>query len=179
MTVFWNTSGKKCILWVSVVIISAPRTCNLFFQWLISGIDNNHINGLHLFWDSFVWFCQQISCGAKYFPLLSKASWSMISSCYSILFSNLKQKNNIIRRFISNQMGPMYIKIPYTCFVPDHFVSKILKHPIFWKMYVFENLITQVAKAKDTFFEVLLFSRGDTECILSTTDRTSWNHHLT
>ena len=31
-----------------------------------------------------------------YFPLLSKALWSKINSCYIILFSNLKQKNTTL-----------------------------------------------------------------------------------
>ena len=58
-----------------------------FFEFLVSVINHYHINGLHLFWDSFEWFCLQISWDAKYFPLLSEAWWSMINSCYSIQFS--------------------------------------------------------------------------------------------
>ena len=44
------------------------------------------------------------------FPLLSKALRWRINSCYSILFSNLKQKtyNIIISRVISSHLGPMY-----------------------------------------------------------------------
>ena len=50
-----------------IVIISVSKTCNLFFEFLVSVID--HINGLHLFWDSLEWFCLQISSDAKYFFL--------------------------------------------------------------------------------------------------------------
>ena len=46
------------------------------------------------------------------FPLLSKAWWSRINSCYCILFSNLKQKEHtvIISWLINSLMGPMYIQ---------------------------------------------------------------------
>ena len=53
-----------------ITIISASRTCNLFFQFLLSVINHYHINGLHLFWDSFKWFCLQISSDGKYFSSL-------------------------------------------------------------------------------------------------------------
>ena len=76
-----------------LIVISASRTCNLFEFLLL--VINHYINGLHLFWDSFDWFCLQISSDAKYFfLLLSKALCWKINSCYSILFSNLKQKKN-------------------------------------------------------------------------------------
>ena len=53
-----------------IVIISASRTCNFFFfEFLVSVINHYHINGLHLFWDSFEWFCLQISSNTKYFFL--------------------------------------------------------------------------------------------------------------
>ena len=51
------------------------------------------------------------------FPLLSKALWSTIDSCYCILFSNLKQKNNIISSssWVNRyHMGPTYIETSYT-----------------------------------------------------------------
>ena len=55
-----------------------------FFEFLVSVINHYYINSLHLFWDSFEWFCRD----AKYFfPFLSKALWSRINSCYGILFS--------------------------------------------------------------------------------------------
>ena len=49
------------------------------------------------------------------FPLLSKALWSRINSCYSILFSNLKQKRThiIIIRGIYSNMGLMFTETPY------------------------------------------------------------------
>ena len=51
-----------------------------FFEFLVSVTNHFHINGLHLFWDSFEWFCFQISSDANYFcPGLSSPR---ISSCY-------------------------------------------------------------------------------------------------
>ena len=41
-----------------------------FFEFLVSVIKHYYINGLHLFWDSFEWFCLQISSDAKYFSSL-------------------------------------------------------------------------------------------------------------
>ena len=47
-------------------------------------------------------------------PLLSKALWSRINSCYGILFSNLKQNkkehNIIISRVIISHPGLTYIE---------------------------------------------------------------------
>ena len=63
-------------------------------EFIVLVINHYHMNGLHLFWDSFEWFCHQISSEAKYFPLLSMALWLRINSCYSILFLHLKQKKN-------------------------------------------------------------------------------------
>ena len=40
-----------------------------FFEFLVSIINHYHINGLHLFRDSFEWFFLQISSDAKYFFL--------------------------------------------------------------------------------------------------------------
>ena len=65
-----------------------------FFEFLVSVINHYHNNGLHLFLDSFEWFffLQIISNTNIFFPFLSKTLGLKINSCYSILFSNLKQK---------------------------------------------------------------------------------------
>ena len=58
---------------VLIVIISVSKICNLFFfffERLVSVINHYHINGLHLFWNSFEWFYLQISSDAKYFSSL-------------------------------------------------------------------------------------------------------------
>ena len=41
-----------------------------FFEFLVSVINYYHINVLYLFWDSFEWFCLQISSDPKYFSSL-------------------------------------------------------------------------------------------------------------
>ena len=38
-----------------------------FFYFFVSVINHCHIDGLHLFWHSFEWFCLQISSDTKYF----------------------------------------------------------------------------------------------------------------
>ena len=63
----------------------------IFFEFLFSIINHYHINGLHLFWDSFEWFLSPNKSWRKiFFPHLSEALWSRINCCHSILFSNLK-----------------------------------------------------------------------------------------
>ena len=51
-----------------------------FFEFLVSVINHYHINGLHLFWNSFEWFCLQISSDAKYFflPCPRYCNWELI-----------------------------------------------------------------------------------------------------
>ena len=85
------------------------------FEFHVSVMNHYYINGLHLFLDGFEWFCLPINSDAKYFPLLSKALWLWINSCYGILLSNLKQKKNVTQSLIviSNHMGIMCIDIPY------------------------------------------------------------------
>ena len=92
-----------------------------FFKFLVTVINHYPSNGLHLFWDSFEQSSLQIS-DAKCFRLLSKALWLRINSCYSILFSNLKQNKKkyiIISRVISSHMGPMYIETLYVSSLLD------------------------------------------------------------
>ena len=69
--VIWARGNKS--MFFKIVFILASRTCNLFFlflfYFLVSVINHYHINGLHLFGDSFEWFCLQIKKDAKYFFL--------------------------------------------------------------------------------------------------------------
>ena len=90
MAVIWNTSCKKCIFetsnqcccffffWFYFVLFLffvcflfcfyiSFQDMQSFFEFIVSAI--NHINGLHLFWGSFEWFCLQINSDAKYFFL--------------------------------------------------------------------------------------------------------------
>ena len=103
MVVISNTSCKKCILWARDIklmcfylLLYQLLGRKIFFEFLVSVINHYHINGLLLFCDSFEWFCLQISCDIIFFPLLSKTLRSRINSCYSILFSSLKQKKNTL-----------------------------------------------------------------------------------
>ena len=82
--IYYNvTSCKKSILWLRDIksmlllficnYISFPNL-QTFFEFLVSVINPYHMNGLYLFWDSFEWFCVQISHDAKYFPLMSNCN---------------------------------------------------------------------------------------------------------
>ena len=74
-----------CWLWGSKFLYP---TMNLaFFRIIIIKIKFLAKFCLHCF----DWFYLHIS-DTKYFPPLSKALWSFINNCYSILFSNLKQR---------------------------------------------------------------------------------------
>ena len=88
--------------------------CNLFFfKFLVLVINHYHINGLHLFWDSFEWFCLQKSNDAKYFYLLPNRGLIVVIVYYFQIW-NKKEHSIIISRGISSHMGPMYIDTPYT-----------------------------------------------------------------
>ena len=87
-----------------------------FFEFLISVINNHYINGLHLFWDSFLWNCLQISSDAKCYSLSCPrhCHWELIVFIvYNFQIWNKKEHNIIISRVISSDMGPMYIETPY------------------------------------------------------------------
>ena len=82
MAVIWNKFGKKYILsdrdiksmfFLNCYDISFYYMQSLF-EFLVSVINHYHINGLHLFlfWESFEWFCLQISRDAKYFSSLAQ-----------------------------------------------------------------------------------------------------------
>ena len=62
-----------------IIILWASRTWNLFLSFLV--INHYHINKLHQFWDSFEWFCFQISRETNIFPFLSKVLRLRINSC--------------------------------------------------------------------------------------------------
>ena len=49
-----------------IVIISVPGYA-IFSEILVKVINHDHIIELHLFWDSYEWFCLQISSDTKYF----------------------------------------------------------------------------------------------------------------
>ena len=117
-------SCKKCILWARN--IKSMFFLNYFyisFQDMKSFsvfpelvINHYHINGLHLFWDSFEWFSLQINCDAKYFFLLSKAFGLriiIVVTAYYFQIWNKKEHNIISCRLISSHTDPMYIETPW------------------------------------------------------------------
>ena len=86
-----------------------------FSEFLVSVINHYHINGLHLFWDIFKWFCLQISSDTKYFFLSCPryCDWRLIVVIvYYFQIWNKKKHNIISSRVISSHIGPMYIETP-------------------------------------------------------------------
>ena len=83
-----------------------------YFEFLVSVINHYHINGLHLFWDSFEWFSFQISSDTKYFS--SPCSWHCDRGLIvvTVYYFQIWNKNIIISWVISSHVGPMYIEIP-------------------------------------------------------------------
>ena len=45
---------------------------SFFFEFLVSVINHYYVNELRLLWDSFEWFCLQISSDTKYFSSLGQ-----------------------------------------------------------------------------------------------------------
>ena len=73
MVVIWNTSSKKnssleqessnqCVFNCYYISFQDMQS---FFYFLVSVINHYCIYRLHVFWDSFEWFCLQISSDAK------------------------------------------------------------------------------------------------------------------
>ena len=65
-----------------------------FFEFLVSVINYYHINGLHLFWDSFEWFLSSNKLWQKYFSSLVKGIVIKVQLLllYIILKSDKKKK---------------------------------------------------------------------------------------
>ena len=61
-----------------------------FFEFLVLIINRYYINGLHLFWDSFEWFCLQISIDAKYFSSIVQVI--LIEDYLLLLFNIFKSE---------------------------------------------------------------------------------------
>ena len=106
MSTFAGLFNAKVIpLWLfSLLILYQLLGHVIFFEFLVSVIYHYHMNGLHLFWDSFKWFCFQISSDEKYFLLTCPRH------CYQALIVvimnnfqiwNKKEHNIIISRVIS------------------------------------------------------------------------------
>ena len=122
-----------------------------FFQFLLSVINHYHINRLHLFWDSFEWFCLQISSNAKIFFLSCPRHCDrglIVVIVYYFQIWNKKEHNNIVCRFISSHMGPIYIQTYIYIYIYIYIYSwcndshqrKRIWHPEFrtWtRLYIF------------------------------------------
>ena len=128
MAVIWNTSCKKMIslskrhqMFFLIVVISASKTSNLFIEFLVSVINHYHINGLHLFWHSFEWFCLEISSDAKYFFLFCPRHCDrglIIVIAYYQIWN--KKKNTLLSvEFLVVTRVPCILRHPiffHTCF---------------------------------------------------------------
>ena len=87
-----------------------------FFEFLVSVINLYYINRLHLFLNSFGWFCLQISSDAKYFFLSCSRHCDLrliVVIVYNFQIWSKKEHIIIICRVISRHMDPMYIELPY------------------------------------------------------------------
>ena len=85
-----------------------------FSEFFASVINHNPINGLHLFWDSFKWFCLQISWDAKYFFLYCSSNCDQGLIVVKVYYFQIWSKKEPIissGRVISSHMGPSSIQI--------------------------------------------------------------------
>ena len=109
----WYTSCKKCILWASGIksmflnfyYISFQDMQPFFFKFLVSVVNHYHINGLHLFWNSF---------HAKWFFLSCPRHCDRELVVVIFKFETKKKEHNvIINRVISSHIGSVYIETLY------------------------------------------------------------------
>ena len=93
-----------------------------FTEVLVSIINHYHINRLHLFWESFEWFCLQISSDAKYF-FLSCFDWGLM--VLIVYYFQIWNKNNTL----------LFVEL--LAWVPC-----ILRHPIY--IYIVEPRLPNI-----------------------------------
>ena len=99
-----------------------------FFEFLVSVINHYHINRLHLFWDSFQWFCLQISRDTKYFLSCPRHCDQRLIVVIVYYFQIWNKNEHIIsNRVISSHVGPMF-KIQLCYYV--HFQTNTLRNGI-------------------------------------------------
>ena len=87
-----------------------------FFEFLVSVIKHYHIYGLHQLWDSFEWFCLQISSHAKYFSSLVQGI--VIDDKYLLLYTIFESETK-------NNTTLLVVELLAVTWVPW-----LLKHPI-------------------------------------------------
>ena len=116
----------------------------IFFEPLVSVINHYHINGLHLFWDNFEWFCLQINSDTKYFflscPRHCDQGLLVVSRVYYFQIWN-KKEHLIISRVISSHMGPMDIVTLYIYCVWDHVKVYTLIYLILIPLLLWKQLL--------------------------------------
>ena len=119
-TTILNACTKKVWKLIECTMYQLPEHAIFFWVSCLSKKNHHHINGLHLFLDSFGWRCLQISCDVKYFFLscLRHCDQGLISVIvYYYQIWNKKEHNIIISRVISCHMGHVYIETPYICWL--------------------------------------------------------------
>ena len=112
-------TSNQCLFVFSLLLYQLAGHA-IFFKFLVTAINHYHINGLHLFWDSFEWFCLQISKWRKIFffsGLRRKIFFFsdrglIVIIEYYCLIRNKKEHNISSSRVINSHMGPMYIETP-------------------------------------------------------------------
>ena len=80
------------------------------FEFLLSVINHYDINGLHIFWDSFEWFCLQISSDANYFFLPCPRHYDR--GLIDVTVHNFQIWNKK-EHIINSHMSLIYIETPY------------------------------------------------------------------
>ena len=118
----------------------------IFFNFLVS-VNHYHINGLHLFWDSFEWFCFQVSCDAKYFSSRHCDRGLIVVIIYYFQIWNKREHSIIISRVISSHMGPMFIETLYINPIVLCFMKKDLLCFVFLPLFDF-NFIWYIRVVK-------------------------------
>ena len=82
-------------------------------EFLVSVINHNHINQLHLFWDSFECFLSSNKKCLNFFSFVRPMHcYQRLEIVYCFLIRNRTELNIFISRVISGHMGLMYIEIP-------------------------------------------------------------------
>ena len=144
-----------------------------FFEFLVSVINQYHINWLHLFWDSFEWFCLQIRSDIKYPPPCPRHCDQelIVVIVYCFQIRNKKEHSIIIYRVISSYTGLIYIDIfdnfGYSFIIQSVIIKK--KLPFWWWWLLISDIF--LFEIKQCFIK-----KSSLGLLIFLKDRLSWRN---
>ena len=150
MMVIWSTSRKKIHLWARDIksmffncYYISFQDMQSFFEYLASKINHYHIKWLHLFWDSFEWFCPQISSDAKSFFFSCPRhcdQWLIVVIVYYFQIWNKKNTRLLLVELFAVTWFPCILRHPYTNRSPNLSINRSINRSIYLILLIWLHL---------------------------------------